>query len=285
MHHDTAGPTMLDRFGGELLDPSDPGYEQARRVFNGAVDRRPALIARCRRVDDVIAALAYARDRQLPVAVRAGGHGVAGHGVVDGGLVLDLRPMRRVEVDPARRRARVEGGATWAELDRATQAHGLAVTGGRNSTVGVAGVTLGGGSGWLERSLGPSCDHLVAAEVVSADGRVAVLEIDLGTVFLDHPDTRTTRLVLDALIGGAAQGWIGRQLPRLLAAAGLVELRVRPRVVLCGLAFFRRLLAVPAAAALPADRLDRWWAELADADLAGYLTGGGTAFVASATKP
>jgi FAD binding domain len=190
MHHDTAGPTMLDRFGGELLDPSDPGYEQARRVFNGAVDRRPALIARCRRVDDVIAALAYARDRQLPVAVRAGGHGVAGHGVVDGGLVLDLRPMRRVEVDPARRRARVEGGATWAELDRATQAHGLAVTGGRNSTVGVAGVTLGGGSGWLERSLGPSCDHLVAAEVVSADGRLLSATED------EHPE------LLWALRGG-----------------------------------------------------------------------------------
>ena len=159
-------------FRGEVLRPGDPGYDDARRVFNGMVDRSPALIARCTGTDDVVAAVGYARDTGLPLAVHGGGHGVVGHAVCDDGLMLDLRPMNRVQVQVSDRTVRAEGGATWGQFDAATQEHGLAVTGGRVSTTGVGGLALGSGSGWLERALGYTCDSLIGAQVVTAAGEV-----------------------------------------------------------------------------------------------------------------
>ena len=169
-------------FGGELVHPGDPAYDEARRVFNGMIDRSPALIARCGSVDDVIAVVNLAREQNLPLSVYGGGHGVTGSAVVDAGVCLDLRGMRSVEVDPQAKIARVAGGATWGDVDAATQEHGLAVTGGRVSTTGVGGLTLGSGSGWLERKFGYVCDNLVQAEVVTADGRAVVASAT------DNPD-------------------------------------------------------------------------------------------------
>jgi FAD/FMN-containing dehydrogenase len=154
----------------ELIRPGAGGYDEARAVFNAAIDRHPAVIARCATPADVADALRTARDRGLAVAVRAGGHSVAGFGVNDGGLVVDVRPMDAVSVDPAERTVTVGAGVTWSGFDRATQAHGLATTGGRASTTGVAGLTLGGGSGWLERSFGLTCDSLRSVELVTAAG-------------------------------------------------------------------------------------------------------------------
>jgi FAD/FMN-containing dehydrogenase len=174
----TVDTAALEGFGGELLRDGDPGYDESRTVFNAAIDRRPALIARCTGVADVIAALGFAREQSLPVSVRGGSHSVAGHAVLDGGLVIDLRPMNRVRVDPEQRIAWCGGGANWGELDRETQAFGLAVTGGRMADTGVGGLTLGGGSGWLERKYGFTVDSLVSAEVVTADGRLVVASAD-----------------------------------------------------------------------------------------------------------
>jgi len=168
----------LDGFGGELLRDGDPGYDERRRVFNAAIDRKPALIARCTGVADVIAALGFARERSLPVSVRGGAHSVAGHAVLDGGVMIDLRQMNRVRVDPEERIAWCGGGANWGELDRETQAFGLAVTGGRMADTGVGGLTLGGGSGWLERKYGFTVDSLLSAEVVTADGSLVVASAD-----------------------------------------------------------------------------------------------------------
>ena len=159
-------------FAGELLTPGAPGFDEARRVQNDAIDRRPAVIARCTGPRDVAAALRYARREGLPVTVRGGGHGPDRFAVDDGAVVIDLTPMRGVEIDPARRRARVQGGATWRELDAATQRHGLAVTGARLPSVGVAGFTLGSGSGWLERKLGLAVDSVRSARVVTAGGEL-----------------------------------------------------------------------------------------------------------------
>jgi FAD/FMN-containing dehydrogenase len=159
-------------FGGDLIRPDDPGYNAARTVFNAMIDRRPALIARCTGVADILAALDFAQTHDLPIAVRSGGHGVAGNAVCDDGIVLDLTPMRGVRVDPERRTARANGGVLWGELDRETQAFGLATPGGRVSTTGVAGLTLGSGSSWLERRHGLTVDNLLSVDVVTADGRL-----------------------------------------------------------------------------------------------------------------
>ena len=174
----TLDTTALEGFGGELLRDGDPGYDESRKVFNAGIDRRPALIARCTGAADVISAVGYAREQGLQISVRAGGHSVAGHAVVDGGVMIDLRPMNRVRVDPERRTAWCGGGANWGELDRETQAFGLAVTGGRLADTGVGGLTLGGGSGWIERKYGFTVDSLVSAEVVTADGQLVVASAD-----------------------------------------------------------------------------------------------------------
>jgi FAD binding domain/Berberine and berberine like len=171
-------PATVEGFGGQLLRDGDPGYDEARRVFNAGIDRRPDVIARCTGVADVMAALALAREHGLEVSVRGGGHSVAGHAVVEGGLMIDMRPINRVRVDPERRTAWCGGGANWGELDRETQAFGLAVTGGRLADTGVGGLTLGGGSGWLERKYGFTVDSLISAEVVTADGRLMMASAD-----------------------------------------------------------------------------------------------------------
>ena len=159
-------------FSGQLLQPADASYDEARRVHNGLIDKRPALIARCRGVADVVDAVLLARNLGLEVAVRGGGHNVAGRATVDGGLMIDLSLMRAIYVDPAHRTARVQGGATWAEVNRETQLHGLAVTGGVVSTTGVAGLTLGGGIGWLMSKYGLALDNLRSVELVTASGEV-----------------------------------------------------------------------------------------------------------------
>ena len=157
---------------GELLQPGDEGYDEARLLWNGAHDgSEPAVIARCTGPADVIAALGFARAHDLTIAVRGGGHSVPGHSTCDGGMVIDLGPMRNVRVDPEARRAFVGPGAVWGDVDHETQQFGLATTGGLVTTTGVAGFTLGGGIGWLMRRYGLACDNLVGADVVTADGR------------------------------------------------------------------------------------------------------------------
>ena len=164
--------TPDSRFAGQLIRPDDPGYDEARQVFNGMIDKRPALIARCTGPEDVRIALAHARENDLIVAVRGGGHSTAGHSCCDDGIVIDVGPMKSVEIDAQRRTGRFGAGLNWGELDAATQEHGLAVTGGRVTHTGIAGLTLGSGSGWLDRKHGITCDSLISAEVVTADGRV-----------------------------------------------------------------------------------------------------------------
>lgn len=163
---------VRESFAAELVWPDDAGYDAARKVFNGMIDRRPTVIARCSGVRDVLAALSLARTLDLTVAVRGGAHSVCGYGVCDGGIVIDLSPMKGIRIDADARVARAQAGLTWGEFDPATQEFGLAVTGGRVSSTGISGLTLGSGSGWLERRLGLSSDNLLSAEVVTADGRV-----------------------------------------------------------------------------------------------------------------
>jgi len=169
-----ASQRLKREIAGSVVQPGDAVYDEARRVFNGMIDRRPRLIVRCLNEADVATAIAFAREHALAVAVRGGGHNVAGNAVVEEGLVIDLSGMRRVDVDPVRRRARVQGGASWGDLDAATQAYDLATPGGIVSTTGVAGLTLGGGIGVLRGLYGLTCDNLVGAGLVTASGaRVA----------------------------------------------------------------------------------------------------------------
>jgi FAD/FMN-containing dehydrogenase len=162
----------------EILRPGEPGYDEARTVWNAMVDRRPALVVRCREVDDVVGAIALARREGLEIGIRCGGHSVVGHSVPEGGLMIDLTPMGGVRVDPERRRAWVQGGALLAALDVASQAYGLATTAGNVSHTGVGGLTLGGGMGWLARQHGLSCDNVVSFELVTAAGDVVRASAD-----------------------------------------------------------------------------------------------------------
>ncbi|QLY28468.1 FAD-binding oxidoreductase [Nocardia huaxiensis] len=168
------GDASLQGFAGGLLRPDDAEYEQARHIWNGAIDRRPAFIAACRTAADVASAVRFGVRHELPIAVRGGGHSIPGHSVCEGGLMVDLSPMKSIRVDGEV--VHVEPGVLWRELDAATEAHGRAVPGGEISHTGVAGLTLGGGIGWLSRQYGLSCDNLLAAELVTAEG--AVLEVD-----------------------------------------------------------------------------------------------------------
>jgi len=183
---------LRDRISGSVLTPSDPGYEETRALWNGVIDRRPVAIARCRSDDDVREAIGFGRERGLKIAVRGGGHQVAGTGSIDDGLVVDLSEMNEVLVDPERRTARVGGGARLGDVDRATQEQGLAVPVGVVSETGVAGLTLSGGMGYLRRLHGLSCDNLLSARVVTARGEVLAASED------EHAD------LLWALRGGGA---------------------------------------------------------------------------------
>jgi hypothetical protein len=169
-------------FAGTIITPQDEGYEAARAVWNGSVDARPALIAQCDSTEHVVAAVNLARGSGCPLSVRGGGHSVAGFSVCDQGVVIDLSRMRRVTVEPDACTATAEPGATWVDFDQATAAHGLASTGGLISTTGVAGLTLGGGIGWLQRKYGLACDNLIAADVVTAGGEV------VHTSGTEHPE-------------------------------------------------------------------------------------------------
>jgi FAD/FMN-containing dehydrogenase len=177
-----AAAELASTFSGQLLRPADAGYEQARKVHNGLVDKRPALIARCRGVADVADAVNLTRKLGLEVAVRGGGHNVAGRATIDGGVMIDLAPMKGIHVDRKSRTARAQGGVTWGELNRETQLHGLAVTGGVVSCTGIAGLTLGGGLGWLMGKYGLALDNLRSVEVVTAEGKVLRASKD------DEPD-------------------------------------------------------------------------------------------------
>lgn len=166
----TALAELREDLAGEVFAPGDPGYDEARRVFNAMIDRRPAVIAQCASDADVATAVRFGRDLDLKIAVRGGGHSVAGQAVNDNGLVVDLRRMREVTVHPAAHAVRIQGGATMSDLDLATHPHGLATTGGRASTTGVGGFVLGGGTGWLDRAFGLAVDNLLGVELVTADG-------------------------------------------------------------------------------------------------------------------
>jgi FAD/FMN-containing dehydrogenase len=172
----------IDGFRGRLIAAEHSDYDSARAVWNGAIDRRPRLIARCIGTADVVAAVRFARDHDLEIAIRGGGHNVAGTAVCDDGVVIDLSAMRGVRVDPAQRRAWVQGGALWGDVDHETQAHALATTGGIVSHTGVAGLALGGGVGWLMRKHGLTVDNLLAADMVTADGKLLRASKD------EHPE-------------------------------------------------------------------------------------------------
>jgi FAD/FMN-containing dehydrogenase len=180
--NDTAIEAFRTHVRGELLRPIDAGYETARKVWNGLIDKRPALIVRCAEVADVLAAVQFARTHDLLVAVRGGGHNVAGHAVCDGGLMIDLSRMKGLRVDPVHRTARAQSGLTGGEFDRETQAFGLATPLGYISTTGIAGLTLGGGYGWLARSYGLASDNLRSVDLVTADGQF------LTASATEHPD-------------------------------------------------------------------------------------------------
>lgn len=178
----TAARNLRARVQGGMLEPMDAGYDGARTVWNAMIDRRPGLIARCASAADVAAAVGFAQEHGLLLSIKGGGHNVAGRAVCDGGLMIDLSAMKRIEVDAERRTARVDPGVLWEELDRATQAAGLATVGGVVGSTGVAGLTLGGGQGWLTGKFGLSLDNLTAVDVITADGRLLRASAD------EHPD-------------------------------------------------------------------------------------------------
>jgi FAD binding domain/Berberine and berberine like len=189
--HSTAGATVFSdevvlgfksRMRGPLLRPGDDGYDTARTIWNGMIDRRPGLIARCLDAGDVIAAVTVAREHRLLVSIRGGGHNITGNAVCDGGLMIDLSPMRRIDIDAGARTVRAEAGVIWRELDQATQAFGLATTGGVVAETGIAGFTLGGGFGYLMRRFGLACDNLISVEIVTADGQLRTASA------MEHPD-------------------------------------------------------------------------------------------------
>src|SRR5919197_3916403 len=169
---------LAGRVSGPVLTPQQAGYDEARAIHNGLVDKRPALIVRCRTTSDVVAALESPRRAGLEVSVRGGGHNVAGRAVTDGGLMISLADMKDVAVDPTRATVTAQGGVTWGELNEAAGAHGLAVTGGVVSTTGIAGYTLGGGLGWLMAKHGLAADNLLAVKIVTADGSVLTASED-----------------------------------------------------------------------------------------------------------
>ena len=172
-------------FTGDLIGPADPAYEQTRQVHNGLINKRPALIARCRTVPDIVDAVNIGREHATEISVRGGGHGVAGLAVTDGGVMIDLAPMKGIRVDPARRTVWAQGGVTWKELNRAAACHGLATTGGVVSSTGIAGLTLGGGEGWLMGKYGLTIDNLLAAEVITASGQI-LMPPTLGAMFCEQ---------------------------------------------------------------------------------------------------
>ena len=178
----TIATELAGQVSGPVLGPQDAGYDEARALYNGLIDRRPALIVRCRTRDDVVEALALARREGLEVSIRGGGHNVAGRAVTDGGLMIDLAEMKAIAVDPDNATVTAEGGVIWAELNAAAAEHGLAVTGGVISTTGIAGYTLGGGLGWLMAKYGLAADNLLAVELVTAEGDL--LRVDAAS----HPD-------------------------------------------------------------------------------------------------
>lgn len=178
MSVDAAAQELRAGFGGSLLLPDDAGYDEARVVFNGMIDRRPAVIASCSSADDVSKAVGLARDEGLVVAVRSGGHSVAGKCICDDGLLIDLSPLKTVDVDAEARTATAGGGVLWGEYDGATQEHGLHTPGGRVTTTGVGGFTTGGGYGWTSSKYGLTCDNLISAEVVLADGSIVTASED-----------------------------------------------------------------------------------------------------------
>lgn len=169
---------LRQRVSGTITTPADEGYDEARAVYNAMIDRRPAVVVRADDASDVAAAVDYARENELPLAIRGGGHSVPGFGTIDDGVVIDLSGMRAVSVDPIKHTARSQGGATWGDFNAATHEHSLATTGGIISTTGVAGLTLGGGIGYLTRGHGLACDNLIGAEIVTADGRTVVASAD-----------------------------------------------------------------------------------------------------------
>ena len=173
---------LTGTFSGTVLLPDDDGYDDARRVHNGLIDRRPALIARCQGAADIADAIGIARSSGLEISVRGGGHNVAGRAVADGGVMIDLAPMKGIHVDPAARTVRAQGGVIWSELNREAHAHGLAVTGGAISSTGIAGYTLGGGLGWLMAKHGLGADNLIGVELVTADGETLNVDDE------SHPD-------------------------------------------------------------------------------------------------
>ncbi|MBW1695019.1 MAG: FAD-dependent oxidoreductase, partial [Deltaproteobacteria bacterium] len=172
---------LKDKVKGQIVLPNDPSYNEVRKIWNAMIDRRPAVIVQCAEADDVPHAISYARDNGLEISIRGGGHNIAGSALCNNGVVIDFSNMTTVRVDAQKRRAYVEPGATLGDFDKAVQAHGLTTSVGINSTTGIAGLTLGGGFGWLTRKYGMTIDNLVSAEMVTADGRKIQVSEDENT--------------------------------------------------------------------------------------------------------